>query len=552
MTTASTLDPTDPEEAATAAGLRPESPKWLRDVKRRRHQEECRRMTEMSPVPPDIDAALDALVQNLEFVPDEWKGPREWGGKCPNCGNPTGHLSLRGLVCERLLCLSLDLEEACERFGLNAADAGPQPTPKDDPNTQARKLPPPLGIPELMLVEEPEEEWLVEELILVASNAMLAAYPKTYKTMLLLELAVALATGTPFLGRFRVPLRRRVGIVLMEDQAYRVRRRLARILAGRGLTLDDVDGWLYLWFRPPLRFDDETVVELGDYAAELDLDFLGVDSWAYVAGGDSNSSDDVTPQLQALSAARVKRPGLTLALVHHARKESGDRGGKRLTDIIRNSSAFGAWYDVGIVLSREDELSPVTVRAELRDHPAPEPFAFTVEDEDPAGPHNEFKSSGWLRILASDQRPETLERERAVKKLVPKVKDFLAKHFAEGVSLSKLRRGVTGANADVEAAAELLVASGEAEYTPSPGPGRPANYRLRADPAEPCLDPAAARSGEDPADPAAPPVGGGQGQGPRATGQAEAAGQGSLPLGPDPWVDLPTEPDDDQSEGLVI
>ena len=128
-------------------------------------------------------------------------------------------------------------------------------------------------------------EWLVEELMLVASNFLLAAYPKTYKTMLLLELAVALATGTPFLGRFRVPLRRRVGLVLMEDQDYRVRRRLERILAGRGLTWGDVDGWMFFWFRPPLRFDDQTVVELGDHAAEHDLDFLGVDSWAYVAGG---------------------------------------------------------------------------------------------------------------------------------------------------------------------------------------------------------------------------------------------------------------------------
>ena len=40
MTTASTLDPTDPAEATTAARLRPGSTEWLRDVKRRREEQE--------------------------------------------------------------------------------------------------------------------------------------------------------------------------------------------------------------------------------------------------------------------------------------------------------------------------------------------------------------------------------------------------------------------------------------------------------------------------------------------------------------------------------
>ena len=87
----------------------------------------------------------------------------------------------------------------------------------------------------------------------------------------------------------------------MEDQAHRVRSCLKRLCAGRETTLADLDGSLHFWFRPPLRLNDPTVVELAGYASELDLDFLGVDSWAYVAKGDSNSADDVTPQLQALS-----------------------------------------------------------------------------------------------------------------------------------------------------------------------------------------------------------------------------------------------------------
>jgi len=462
-------------------------------------------------VSPADTAARDALGKALGY---HQKTDGTWWGTCPSCRAPDAQVSSVGLACAT--CRPLDLAEASARYAPSSLRGD-------------RKLPAPMGGRELREVEEPAEEWLIVGVLLVAANFLLAAYPKTYKTMVLLELAVALTTGTPFLGRFAVPLRRRVGLVLMEDQAYRVRRRLERILLARGLRLEDVDGWLFLWFRPPLRFDNGTVAELGDYAAELDLDFLGVDSWAYVAGGDSDSSDDVTPQLQALSAARVKRPGLTVELTHHARKDPGAGAGKRLTDMIRNSSAFGAWYDIGIALSRQDEGSPVTVRGELRDHPAPDPFAFTVEDEDPAGPHNDYRAGGWLRLTASDHRPETLERRAAAEKLVPAMREFLAEHPA-GVSRTKLRGGMPGTNADKEAAFDILVELHEAEHVPSPGPGQPATYRLRPYPAEPCRHPAAAGYGEDPADPAETPVGGRRRQGSRSLGQGDLARQGSDPL----------------------
>jgi len=378
---------------------------------------------------------------------------------------------------------------------------------------QQRKLPPPMGIAELLKVEEPKEDWLVEGLIPAAGNVLLAGYPKTFKTMWLLELAVALASETPFLGKFKVPQCRRVGIVLMEDQAHRVRTRLKRLCEGRGITLDSLDGWLHFWFRPPLRLDDITAIELADYAQELDLDFLGVDSWAYVASGDSNSADDVTPRLQALSGLRLKRPGLTVLLTHHARKELGQKNATRLTDTIRNSSAFGAWYDAGLVLARKDETSPVIVRAELRDYATPESFAFTVEDEHPAGPHNGFRSNGWLRLQVSEHRPEVADQLAAAEKLVPALRGFLREH-PSGVSMTALRKGITGKNSAVEMAFEMMKTNGEAEHIPAKGKGYPACYKLVGNsPAPPCPDPAQGNPSGGPAHPASPPVGGRAGAG---------------------------------------
>lgn len=430
--------------------------------------------------------------------------------------------------------VELVLADPSERSGCDCAGpsqrgacgAPPRAEPVEDAEEEeedTRRLPAPMGVADLLAVEEPEEEWLVEGLIPAGGNFLLAGYPKTYKTMVLLELAVALATESPFLGRYRVPTRRRSGIVLMEDMAHRVRRRLHRLCIGRGVDLANLDGWLYVWCRPPLRLTDSTVRELGDDVEALELDFLGVDSWAYVSSGDSNSADEVTPQLLALSACRTHREGLTVELTHHARKTPGDGSGDRLTDLIRNSGAFGAWYDAGLVLGRKDETSPVTVRAELRDHESPEAFAFEVEDQYPGSADNGQRSGGWLRLRASDQTPHTLERRAAAEKLVPAVREYLGEQ-PEGVSRAKLRE-VPGTNADVEAAFDLLVELGEAIHTPSPGPGRPANYALRMHLAEPCRHPAAARSEEDLADPATDaPVGGGAGrQGSEATSDRDPA-----------------------------
>lgn len=340
------------------------------------------------------------------------------------------------------------------------------------------KLPAPMGVSDLLAVEEPEEEWLAHGILPAGGNVLVAGYPKTFKTMYNLDLGVSLASGTPFLGKFEVPEKRRVGIVLMEDQAHRVRRRLQRLCEGKGITLDDLEGWLYLWFRPPLRLNDQTAVELADYVADLDLDFLGVDSWAYVASGDSNSADEVTPQLMALTYARVKRPGLTVQLTHHARKDHGKReAGTRLTDEIRNSGAFGAWFDAGMVLSRKDETSPVTVRTELRDFPTPESFAFQVEDEEPAYPGNDWNPQGWLRLVVSKYRPELLDRMAAAQNLVPAVREFLTMN--PGCSKRAIRNGVTGRNPDIDGALDLLEEEGEVEIIESAGPGKPSQIRLR-------------------------------------------------------------------------
>jgi hypothetical protein len=350
-----------------------------------------------------------------------------------------------------------------------------EPTPADEATSASQledkpHFPPPLSIRELLQQPEPEDVFIIEPFLPADGNVLLAAYPKCFKTGFLLSLSIAAATSRPFLGMFAVPRRHRVGLVLMEDRAHRIRRRLQRLCLGlqpRGIDMELLQGQMWLWFRPPLLLSDpRSTLELGRYVQEHEIDLLIVDSWSYVATGNPNDADIVTPQLMALSGLRAQAAGLTTLLVHHARKTLQGQPGtddERLTDVIRNSSAFGAWYDSGIVLSRQNETAPIKVRMELRDLPAPDAFTFTLEDEHPAGPDQGLQPDGWIRMVPNTEHPAVAARRAAAKRLAPAVLDMLRAN--PGLSKRQVRERIGGRAADVDSTLEYLRGEALAQYS---------------------------------------------------------------------------------------
>lgn len=342
--------------------------------------------------------------------------------------------------------------------------------PLDGEEETPGTFPAPMGMRELLAVDEPEESYQFQDLIEHDSNVLIVAAPKSHKTNFALHLGVAGCGGRAALGAFPAPDPLRMGLVLMEDRPHRVRRRVTRMALSEGIDLESMDGRLFIWFRPPLRLGDaDAVRELSDHVERLDLDTLIIDSYSYVSVGDSNSADEVTPQLQMISALRDRRPGLCVMLIVHAGKHQEGRG-DRVTDIIRGSGAFGAWHDTAILLTRKDEHAPVSVRVEHRDLPSPEAFAFTVEDE-----FQGTQPSGYLRLRRSTKTAEQIHREQNGAKLAPELLERLSA-FPEGVSRRELRGLLEAPYRDVEAAFEVLQDEGKAMYTPPAARGRPARY----------------------------------------------------------------------------
>ena len=180
--------------------------------------------------------------------------------------------------------------------------------------------------------------------------------PKCCKSFLALDLAVAVASGTPCLRRFSVPKPGRVLLYAAEDALHIVRSRLEGICAAAGIGLRDLD--VHVITAPTLRIDlaadrdrlERTVVEL---APRL----LVLDPFVRLHRIDENASGEVAPLLAYLREMQ-RRHNLAVLLVHHAKKSGGRL---RAGQALRGSSEFHAWGDSNLYLRREGSKLTLTV-----------------------------------------------------------------------------------------------------------------------------------------------------------------------------------------------
>jgi len=324
------------------------------------------------------------------------------------------------------------------------------PSTNGTPENLVPKLAPALSIAELLEMEEPKREYLIEP-IMPVGNVLIAAYPKSGKTFFALAAAIALASGESFLGRFTVPHRRKVGLVMLEDQPHRIRRRMRRICEGIGIELAELDGFIQVWFRPPgFQFHDAQIMsDLHRYTEENELDLLLLDHFSLAADGDFDSASEVAPQLE--SFRRSSEPGSPGLIAHAKKLQDKQSDDLRLTDLIRNSSAFGAWYDAGIVLARQNENAPIQVRIELRDDRSPDPFMIELTDEIPGYTDERgsyHRAQGWLKMEATSTTPQAARQQQEENNLARVIQDFLSTH--PGSSQNQIRRSLGRRMSDIQ------------------------------------------------------------------------------------------------------
>lgn len=275
-------------------------------------------------------------------------------------------------------------------FGLDDLDGGPLRVPGTEPTATATLAPPPVPsvwfrpISELLAMPEEEPDWMVNGLFTVASNGWVAAEPKVGKSWVVLELAYALSTGMPFLGRFAVKQPRRVLYVQEEDSLLRVLRRLKKIIKGDPMRPPPDDAFWRWSIRAGFKLDSlEWLEKLRQEIIAFNAEVVILDVFNRLHGSDENKQPEMTAILNNLTAL-TNAYGCAFIVVHHNRKpQSGNEA--RANQSMRGHSVLAGWAECSLYLKRSKEKDTIIVTPESKDAPEMEDFTVVLADQDNGG-----------------------------------------------------------------------------------------------------------------------------------------------------------------------
>jgi hypothetical protein len=215
-------------------------------------------------------------------------------------------------------------------------------TPQTLPVRRAAELP----------IRAPDHLWLIHDLWADQGVGIVGGEPKLGKSLLALDMVVAVAAGVPCLRRFPPARGGPVLVYAAEDALHLVRTRLEGICAAAHVTLADLP--IHVITAPSLRLDlPDDCRRLQATIAALRPILLVLDPFVRLHRIDENASSEVAPLLAYLRELQ-RRFALAVAVVHHARKGAHT---VRAGQALRGTSEFHAWGDSNLYLRRiEDRL----------------------------------------------------------------------------------------------------------------------------------------------------------------------------------------------------
>ena len=173
--------------------------------------------------------------------------------------------------------------------------------------------------------------WLVDEWLPDKSITFLVSPPESYKTWLLLDLAVSVSAGVPFLGKFQVNSPGPTLIIQQEDSHSGLTDRLALIVEQKLNALPKLEGseWVVpampdipIFIHPDrqLRFSDKKVLEeMEKQIATIKPKVIMIDPLYSTTDSTDNYMADLANRMMVLKTWRDKY-GCSFLIAHHSKK----------------------------------------------------------------------------------------------------------------------------------------------------------------------------------------------------------------------------------------
>jgi len=262
--------------------------------------------------------------------------------------------------------------------------------------------------------------WLIDQLWTAQAVGIIGGTPKSYKTWMALEMAVAVASGSACLATFAVPSPGPVLLYAAEDSESALRLRLESLAEHHRLHLAYLD--IRVITADSLRLDRTTDQERLEATLMLHRPALLVlDPLVRLHAIDENAAGEIAALLGYLRVLQ-RKTATAIALVHHARKNVSANGGAGYS--LRGSSDLYAWVDSFLYLRRHH--GQLMLSAEHRSASGAGPLPLELANVE-SGPYLRLASASHaselaprdplpdqiLALLAQSPEPRTAESIRS-------------------------------------------------------------------------------------------------------------------------------------------
>lgn len=215
-----------------------------------------------------------------------------------------------------------------------------------------------------------QREFLIERLLVRKQPAVCGGPRKSLKTSTLADLCVSLASGTNFLGYFRVPAPLRVGFFSAESGEATLQETLFRVCRSRGLELADLADNLRVQFDLPKLSNtkDLAALQRGLERDEIDVVILDPLYLALLAGqgaggAQASSLFDMGPLYAGIAQACLGAGATPILVCHTQRAAARSFEPCELDDLaFAGVAEFARQW---LLLSRREKYQPGTGQHKL-------------------------------------------------------------------------------------------------------------------------------------------------------------------------------------------
>jgi hypothetical protein len=249
---------------------------------------------------------------------------------------------------------------------------------------------------------------VIHGLLRQGETANLIAPSKFGKSWLVIDLALALATGRPWLDEFPTE----AGNILLIDNELHAEtsaNRIPRVAEARGIPLSEVAQAVFV---DNLRGRLQDIQSLGTYFQQLQPDFfqlIVLDAFYRLMPRDCDENDNAgMAQIYNLIDCYAGMLGCSFLLVHHSTK--GNQAGKAVTDVGAGAGSQSRATDTHLILRPHEEDDVVVLDAVVRSWPPIQPrclrWNFPVWSPDRALDPKALRRERPRRLPKEERQPK--------------------------------------------------------------------------------------------------------------------------------------------------